>query len=197
MGNVIVHKSISLDGCVTGPNVSPEHPMGEGGEALHSWMFGAPAPVDREVVSWMTASAGAAVCGRRTFELGLPHWEDTPYPVPTFVLTRTGRTPLPARSASFTFVTDVADAVRQAVAAAGDRDVVVMGAETSRAVLRAGLLDRVQLNVVPLVLGGGARLFDGVSVALEQEFSVSSPAVTHVRYRVLDGRRPAARERAR
>ncbi|PWK80811.1 dihydrofolate reductase [Lentzea atacamensis] len=185
MGNVIVHKSISLDGYVAGPNVSMENPMGEGGEALHSWMFGAPAPIDQEVAAWMTASAGAVVCGRHTFELGLPHWEDTPYPAPTFVLTRTGRPPLPARSASFTFVTDVAAAVRQAVEVAGGRDVIVMGAETSRAVLRAGLLDRVQLNLVPLLLGAGARLFDGVSVALEQEFSVSSPAVTHVRYRVV------------
>lgn len=184
MGNVILHKSISLDGYVTGPDVSMEHPLGRGGEALHAWMFGSPAPVDREVTAWMTASAGAVVCGRRTFELGLPHWEDTPYPAPTFVLTSTERPPLPARSASFTFVADVVAAVEQAVAAAGDRDVVVMGAETGQAVLRAGLLDQVQLNLVPLVLGGGTRLFDGVSVALEQEFSISSPAVTHVRYRV-------------
>lgn len=179
-----MHKSISLDGYVTGPNVSAENPMGEGGEALHAWMFGSPAPADREITAWMKASAGAVVCGRRTFELGLPHWEDTPYPAPTFVLTRTERPPLPARSASFTFVTDVVSAVKQAVAAAGDRDVVVMGAETGRAVLRAGLLDQVQLNLVPLLLGGGARLFDGLSVALEQEFSVSSPVVTHLRYRV-------------
>ncbi|MFS8102458.1 dihydrofolate reductase family protein [Lentzea alba] len=190
MGHVIVHKSISLDGYVTGPNVSMENPMGEGGEALHSWMFGSPAPLDREIVAWVTTSAGAVVCGRRTFDLGLPHWEDTPYPVPTFVLTRTERPPLPARSASFTFVGDVAAAVRQAVEAAGDRDVIVMGAETSKAVMLAGLLDHVQLNVVPLLLGGGARLFDGVSVPLEQEFSMSSPAVTHVRYR-LAGQRQA------
>lgn len=183
MGNVIVHKSISLDGYITGPNVSMKNPMGEGGEALHSWMFDSPAPIDREVVACVTASAGAVVCGHRTFEVGLPHWEDTPYPVPTFVLTRTERPPLPARSASFTFVTDVAAAVKQAVEAAGGRDVIVMGAETSKTVMRAGLLDHVQLNLVPLLLGGGARLFDGVSVSLEQEFSISSPAVTHVRYR--------------
>lgn len=179
-----MHKSISLDGYVTGPNVSMEHPMGEGGEALHAWMFGSPTPADREVVAWMTVSAGAVVCGHRTFELGLPHWDDTPYPVPTFVLTRTERPPLPARSADFTFVTDVINAVKQAVAAAGDRDVIVMGAETGRAVLRAGLLDQVQLNLVPLLLGNGTRLFDGVSVSLEQEFSVPSPVVTHIRYRV-------------
>ena len=184
-----MHKSISLDGYVTGPDVSMEHPMGRGGEALHAWMFGSPAPVDREVTAWMTASAGAVVCGRRTFELGLPHWEDTPYPVPTFVLTRTERPPLPARSASFTFVTDVESAVRQAVEVAGSRDVIVMGAATGKAVVRAGLLDQLQLNLVPLLLGDGTRLFDGVDVALAQEFSVSSPAVTHVRYRVSrDGR---------
>jgi dihydrofolate reductase len=173
-----------LDGFVAGPNISDDNPMGEGGEQLHEWMFTDPDPIDAQVVEETKASFGAVVVGKRTFDLGLPHWEDTPFPVPTFVLTHRERPPLPAKSATFTFVTDVATAVNEAIAAAGDKDVVVMGAATGQAVMRAGLLDAVQLTVVPVVLGGGTRLFTD-ALRLERTRVVTSSVVTHLWLRVV------------
>ncbi|MBB6346260.1 dihydrofolate reductase family protein [Nonomuraea muscovyensis] len=185
---VVLHMSMSLDGFVAGPRVSAEHPMGEGGMRLHRWLFAErPDPRDQEVAAAVSASAGAVVLGRRTFEVGLPHWGDTPYPVPAFVLTRLARDPLPMTSGTFTFVTTGAEScVEAARAAAGGKDVVVMGAETGRRLLAAGLVDEVQLNLVPVVLGGGARLLaDLEPMELERVGVVASDTVTHLRFRVV------------
>lgn len=188
MGAVVLHKSMSLDGFVAGPDIGPEHPMGKGGMRLHEWMFAdRPDPRDEEVVAAMSASAGAVVVGRRTFEVGLPYWQDTPYPAPTFVLTHRARAELVMKSATFAFVTDgVATALKAARDAAGDKDVIVMGAETGRGFLRAGLLDEVQINLVPVVLGAGTRLLEDLGhIELERTQVIASDAVTHLRFRIV------------
>lgn len=131
MGKAVLAFSMSLDGFIAGPDVSDAEPMGRGGERLHDWMFKdhPDRAKDDAVVKQMFADTGAVVLGKRTFDIGVGQWNDTPYPVPSFVLTHERREPLPMTSASFTFVKDgVESALAQARAAAGDRDAVVMGA---------------------------------------------------------------------
>ncbi|MFF0773091.1 dihydrofolate reductase family protein [Nonomuraea wenchangensis] len=188
MGAVVLHKSMSLDGFVAGPDVGAEHPMGRGGTRLHEWMFtDRPDPRDKEVLAATTASAGAVVVGRRTFDVGLPHWQDTPYPAPTFVLTHRTRDRLVMSSATFTFVADgIEAALRAAQNVAGDKDVIVMGARTGRQFLRAGLLDELLINLVPVVLGSGIRLLDDLAhIELTRTQVIASDTVTHLRFRVV------------
>ena len=184
MTKVVLNGSVSLDGCSAGPNAGEEHPMGEGGERLHRWLFAEGSDGDAA----FAATVGAVVLGRRTFDLGLPHWGDTPFPVPSFVLTHERRPPLAMKSASFTFVTDgPKSAVAQARAAAGDKDVLVMAAaESARHVLRAGLVDEIRLQLVPVLLGGGSRLLDGLRpTELERIGVTGADDVVHLRFRVL------------
>src|SRR5689334_9984335 len=96
VGKVFVHVTMSLDGFVAGPRPTPEQPMGEGGMRLHDWVFKASASdVDTAILQELFATTGAVILGRRTFDVGLGAWEDTPFPVPCFVLTHRGRDPLP------------------------------------------------------------------------------------------------------
>ncbi|MEV1120082.1 dihydrofolate reductase family protein [Actinosynnema sp. NPDC049800] len=184
MTKVVLNGSVSLDGYSAGPNVGEEHPMGEGGERLHEWMFAEGSDGDAP----FAATVGAVVLGRRTFDLGLKYWQDTPFPVPSFVLTHERRAPLAMKSAAFTFVTDGPEsAIAQARAAAGDKDVLVMAAaESAGHVLRAGLVDEIRLQLVPVLLGGGSRLLDGLPPAeLERIEAVEADDVLHLRFRVL------------
>jgi len=210
MGSVNCHISVSLDGFVAGPNQSVENPIGEGGMRLHEWVFatrgwraqhgregGEPGP-DSDVVEALSQGVGAYVMGRKMFGGGSGPWdeawrgwwgEDPPFHAPVFVLTHHPREPLPMEGGTtFTFVTGgIASAVAQARAAAGENDVMIAGgASAVQQCLAAGLLDELYLHVVPIVLGSGERLLDGVGdPALEPVEVVASPAVTHVRYRVL------------
>jgi len=189
MGKVIVSFTMSLDGFIAGPNTSHQHAMGEGGERLHQWIFDGDSDVDREMAREMPANVGAVILGRRTFDLGLQHWEDTPYPAPSFVMTHENRAPLPMKSAAFTFVNDgVESAVRQAKAAAGDMDVVVMGADTARQIIEARLVDDIVLQLAPVLFGQGTRLFENMGnqkIELKNTKILASPLVTHLRYEVL------------
>jgi dihydrofolate reductase len=213
MGKVVLDISSSLDGFVAGPSPSRELPLGEGGESLHEWIValaswrerhgksgGATNP-DDDLVSEGLASAGAILMGRRMFSGGEGPWEDdsnagswwgdeTPFGVPVFVLTHHLREPLTkADGTTFTFVTDgVGSAVEHARAAAGDRNVSVAGgASVAQQALNAGLLDELEIHLVPVLLGGGTRLLDGLDpkIKLERVRVVDSPAVTHLRYRVV------------
>ena len=202
MGVVLLNMSVSVDGFCAGPEVGAEHPMGIGGSRLHDWLFAAsadrsvasdgraPTGVDVQISAELDASTGAVLVGRRTFDVGVGLWGDTPFPVPTYVLTNRAHEPLPMESAIFTFVTDgVREAVRQARVAAGDRNVLVMGgAGAAQECLRAGLVDEIQLQVVPVLLGAGVRLFDQRAtgpVELVRTRLIESPAVTHLRFRVV------------
>jgi dihydrofolate reductase len=147
------------------------------------------------------AAQGAVVMGRRMFSGGAGPWEDDPnadgwwgdeppFRVPVFILTHHAREPVTKQGGTtFTFVTDgIEPALEQARAAAGDRDVLVAGgADAVQQYLRAGLFDELQIHLVPVLLGGGVRLLDnlGARVGLELDRVVDSPAVTHLRYRVL------------
>lgn len=198
MGNVVLHFSMSLDGYVAGPAVDIESPMGRGGECLHEWLFSeSRSSADLESAQEMRASAGAVVLRKRTFDVGIGLWQDTPYPAPCFVLTHDVRSGLAQKNGSFVFVTDgIGSAVRQARIAAGGKDVVIMGADTARQALKAGLVDLINLQLVPVLLGEGSRLFDAQDAEtreLECIRVVESPLVTHLRYRAM---RPVARNPA-
>jgi dihydrofolate reductase len=212
MAKVFVDISTSLDGFIAGPNADIEQPLGEGGERLHEWAFGLASWRERhgldggqtgpddDVMKEAADRAGAVVMGRRMFSGGEGPWEDDPnadgwwgddppFRAPVFVVTHHAReTVIKKGATSFAFVTDgIAAAVEQARAAAGDKDVAVAGgASVAQQCLEAGLLDELQIHVVPLFLGGGARLFErlGHDVELEKVRSIDSPAVTHLKFRV-------------
>ena len=207
---VTAQLSISLDGYSAGPNQSPEDPLGEGGERLHDWAIateawrrqhgreGGESGVNSEIIERMLSGIGAFVMGRRMFGGGEGEWdeswtgwwgEEPPFHAPVFVLTHHEREPLPMEGGTtFTFVTGgIESALEQARAAAGDQDVgIAGGASAVQQYLVAGLLDELHLHIVPIVLGSGERLLDGVGQpTLEVAEVVGSPVVTHVRYRVV------------
>jgi dihydrofolate reductase len=203
--------SVSLDGFVAGPNQSEEHPLGEGGEQLHEWIFNLAAwrkPHGREggevnastpVFEEAIANVGATIMGRNMFGGGPGPWgeepwqgwwgEDPPFRHPVFVLTHHERERLELEGGtSFTFVTDgIEAALAQANEEAGGKDVAIGGgAETIQQYLAAGLVDEMVLNVVPVLLGDGARLLENLSPGLndfEQVEVVEAPGVAHLKYR--------------
>ena len=205
-----MHISVSADGYVAGPNQSLENPLGEGGEALHEWvvalrawrephgMEGGEVNASTPVVEGMTAKVGAEIMGRGKFGGGPGPWDgawrgrwgdDPPFHMPVFVVTHHEREPVTLSDTTFTFVSDgIESALDQARRAAAGKDVLIGGgASVINQYLAAGLVDEVELNVVPLVLGGGARLFDGVGpeLRLEQVRAIEAPGVTHLKYRVV------------
>jgi len=202
MPKVTLDMSMSLDGFITGPDAGVEQPLGIGGERLHEWVYGlsswrerhglagGEADRDAELLDEAFTSVGATVMGREMFDVGEGPWGDEPpFHVPVFVLTHRPREPLIKDGGTmFTFVTDgVKSALEQARAAAGDRNVSVAGgADTVQQFLRAGLLDELQIHVVPVLLGAGTWLFDGLErTELEQERVIASADVTHLRFRVV------------
>ena len=190
MAMVSLSFSMSLVGFVAGPDISPDQPMGVGGERLHHWLGmgdAEPNDIDRQMAREQFAAVGAVVLGRTTFDVGLKPWGDTPYPAPSFVLTHEPRARLAMKSASFEFVSDgIVGAVSRARAAAGGRDVVVMGASVARQCLEGGFVDEIIIQTVPVLLGAGTRLFDRLArpVELETVRIVASPSVIHQRFRV-------------
>jgi dihydrofolate reductase len=206
--------SMSVDGFIAGPNQTLEQPLGDGGEVLHEWAFGLASfrerhgmdggetGADHEVVKESLAAQGAVLMGRRMFSGGAGPWEDDPnaggwwgdeppFRVPVYILTHHAREPVTKQGGTtFTFVTDgIEAALEQARAAAGDQDVLVAGgADSVQQYLSAGLLDELQIHLVPVLLGEGVRLLDhlgGAQVGLELDRVVDSPAVTHLKYRVV------------
>ncbi|MEU8264661.1 dihydrofolate reductase family protein [Micromonospora sp. NPDC048999] len=188
MGNVLLDVTMSLDGFMAGPDISAEHPMGRGGLALHEWIFQASADdVDGKLLRERTASTGAVVMGRRTFDLGIGLWQDTPWPAPCFVLTHAPLAPLVEKSGTFAFVTDPETAHREAVSAAEEKDVRLMGADISQQLLARGLVDELHIQIAPVLLGTGRRLFEHLGVdpvGLEPIAVIESPRVTHLHYRL-------------
>ncbi|HEX8688791.1 MAG TPA: dihydrofolate reductase family protein [Solirubrobacterales bacterium] len=204
--------SISLDGFVAGPNQSEENPLGEGGEQLHEWVVklaawrqahgheGGEVNASTPLMEEGLSRTGAVIMGRNMFGGGPGPWGDDPWQgwwgdeppfhVSVFVLTHHPREPLVKEGGTtFTFVSDgIESGLAQAREAAGERDVAIGGgAETGRQYLAAGLIDELQLNVAPVLLGSGARLFEGgagAALKLEQTLVVHTPDVTHLRYRV-------------
>jgi dihydrofolate reductase len=202
MGKVVLDMSVSLDGIGAGPNPNEVDRMGAGGERLHAWFpfydpeqeptagVSAAGEADARMVRELFAATGAVVLGKRTFELGLEPWGGTPFPVPCFVLTHEARDDLVTATGTFAFVTEgIERAVHRAQAAAGDKDVLVMGGPTvAQQAVRAGLVDEIRLHLVPVLFGAGTRLFDDLGtkhIELEPTEVVASPAATHLRFRVV------------
>ncbi|MDX6513832.1 MAG: hypothetical protein QOE36_3336 [Gaiellaceae bacterium] len=214
MTRVTFDITMSLDGFVAGPNAGHEHPLGQGGERLHEWVYGLASfrerhgqsggetNADSEVLEEGIAATGAVVMGRRMFSGGEGPWEDDPgrdgwwgddppFGAPVVILTHHARETVPkGDGTSFTFVTDgIEAALEQARAAAGGKDVAVAGgANVIQQYLRAGLVDEFQVHVAPILLGGGVRLFDDLGTTLpdlEVTRAIHSPAVTHLRYRIV------------
>jgi dihydrofolate reductase len=200
MTRTTCHLSISLDGFVAGPRQSRDNPLGIGGVQLHEWHFQADEPGHEADVAMrddLLVSRGAYVMGRNMFgpirgdwDLSWRGWwgEEPPYHAPVFVLSHYPREPIEMQGGTtFHFVTEGFDAaLRQARAAAGNGDVAIAGgASTIRQALAAGAVDQITLDIAPVLLGSGERLFDGVDdpglVPIEV---VHSPLATHVRYRV-------------
>jgi dihydrofolate reductase len=192
MAKVISGISMSLDGFVTGPNVTREQQLGDGGEVLHRWLH-EPDPPDTELMAEMGENVGAILMGRRSYNLaeGDGGWGDggPAGPAPCFVLTHNPPSPETVRAPSvFTFVTDgIHSAVEQAKAAAGDKVVGVHGASAAQQCLAAGLLDEIQLSLAPVLLGSGTRLFEhlGGQIRLERTNVIETPNATHLRFRVI------------
>ncbi|MEO3802199.1 dihydrofolate reductase family protein [Nonomuraea sp. B1E8] len=192
MSKVVSGISMSLDGFVTGPNVTREQQLGDGGEVLHRWLH-EPDPRDIELLDGMREGAGALLMGRLSYDLaeGDGGWGDggPAGPAPCFVLTHNPPAPETVRAPSvFTFVTDgVHSAVERAKAVAGDKVVAVHGASVAQQCLAAGLMDEIQIHLAPVLLGGGTRLFEhlGGRFQLEHVAVIDSPNATHLRYRVV------------
>ncbi len=189
MSTVVLDVAMSLDGFTAGPNIGEANPLGEGGERLHEWMWADRDGPDGGIDSGFSpvkAAVGAAVIGRRTFDLGVGPWGGTPWPgVPAFVVTHRIREDLPGDNGG-TFAFDgLAAAARRARDAAGDQDVLVLGAHVAGQLLRAGLLDEVRIHLVPLLMGTGTSLFAGERAELVPDGKPVAGALTHLRYRVV------------
>ena len=216
MSKLRCHISISADGYVAGPNQSDENPLGEGGEGLHDWVVplaawreahdkeGGEVNESSRIMEETLENVGAAVMGRNMFgppaggDWGDGQWkgwwgDDPPFHYDVFVLTHHAREPVEMQGGTtYHFVTGgIEQALERAKASADGKDVMLLGgAQVIDQYLAAGLLDELELHVVPVLLGGGARLFDdlaGADVRLEQVRSVEAPGVTHVKYSVARG----------
>jgi dihydrofolate reductase len=197
MPKVFAGITTSVDGYVAGPNDGPGKGLGEGGERLHYWVFGGPWTYDDEDnlgaatgedAAWLAAAMeriGAVVSGRWTYEAANRWGDENPWRLPVFIVTH--RPDEEPEGGAFTFVSGVEEAVERAKAAAGDKDITVMGgADVIRQALEAGLVDELSIIVAPVVLGGGKRLFDGFTRSLELEHIGvrQSPFATFIDYRV-------------
>jgi dihydrofolate reductase len=212
MGAFRFQVAVSLDGYVAGPHQSLEDPLGVGGEDLHRWLFdldvwramqgeeGGETNASSAVMEEAQANVGAVVMGRHMFGGGTGPWpedppwrgwwgEDPPYHVPVFVLTHHARDPLRMEGGTtFSFVTDgIRSALDQARHIAHDKDVLLGGgASVIQQYLSAGLIDRFELHVVPILLGDGERLLENVGgLEVEQVRAIEAPGVTHITYRVV------------
>jgi dihydrofolate reductase len=191
MGRVVFDTSMSLDGFMTAANVRPEEPLGDGGQRLHDWALQSDDDRNRRYIEESQASLGAVICGRTTYDSSLPWWDADgptgPLRLPLFVLTHEPPAESP-EGGVYTFVTGgIEDALEQAKAAAGDKDVTVMGgADTGRQYLAAGLVDEISIHLVPVLFGGGTRMFEGLNahIELEPAETIQTAAATHLRYRV-------------
>ncbi len=195
--------SMSADGYVAGPDQSTANPLGVGGPALHEWHMGAAAehPVNRQVVADMMDGMGATIMGRNMYgpirgDWGDSDWrgwwgDEPPYHCPVFVLTHHAHDPIEMQGGTtFHFVTDgIESAYAQAKAVAGDHDISIAGgASCGRQAIAAGIVDEIDLQVSPVILGSGERLFDGFDAGtptLELARVLEAPGVVHVRYRVV------------
>jgi dihydrofolate reductase len=203
MSKVVVELSMSLDGFVAGPNDGPENGLGDGGQRLFQWYYSGdtdfPLPGTDMVFKISRASAellheewgklGAMVAGRRMFDIAHAWGGKPPGGGPCFIVTHTPPQEWAKEGSPFTFVTDgVESAIRQAKQAAGDKNVSASSASIAQQCIKAGLLDEIHIDLAPVLLGGGVRLFEHLGTApieLESTKVIEAPGVTHLRYRIV------------
>lgn len=202
MGKVTFNMTMSLDGFVAGPNDGPENGLGDGGDVLFKWYFSGDTEVpisdgqmtlkvsseSAEIIKEAFATYGAGVWGRRTFDIAKA-WGGHPPGSPCFIVTHTVPQEWVKDGSPFIFVTDgVESAIRQAKEAAGEKDVVICTPSILQQCLRVGLVDEIHVDVAPVLLGSGVRLFDSLStgpVELESIRVIGAPGVTHLGFRVV------------
>ena len=205
MGKVFISVGMSLDGFLAGPNGGPTNPLGDGGTDIHQWAFktrsflehlgmegGESRTRDDEIAHQTFDRAGAYVMGRRMFDEGENNWpEDAPFHTPVFVLTNNPRSPWVRKGGTtFYFSKDtIGAALTKAQKAAGNKDVRISGgANVIQQYLNAGLVEELDIQIAPLFLGRGMRLFDHIErnkVKLEIVRAINSPLITHVMYNVV------------
>ncbi|HYK07652.1 MAG TPA: dihydrofolate reductase family protein [Gaiellaceae bacterium] len=199
MGKVVAGITMSMDGFVAGPNDRLGAGLGDGGERLHYWVFGGPwrygeeggsaTGADKRYIEETFESGGAFLVGRKMHDV-VNGWGDDPgFGVPVFVVTHRPQETAIKGDTTFEFVTDGIDVtLHKARAAAGDKNVVVMGgADLLRQCLDAGVVDEFTLTIAPVLLGGGTRLFEGIErtdLRFERTSVIESPYATHLRYEV-------------
>ena len=191
----VLDMSMSLDGFIAGPNAGPGNGLGDGGHRLHEWVLPTPdaslsdlTGVNRQVIDELMAT-GAVVAGRGTFEPAGGWGGDHHDGVPIFIVARDEPGLDISQWPLVSYVDDVETAMAEAVRAAGEKDVMVHGAGTAQLALAAGILDELEIHLVPVLLGQGRRLFDNLGaeqVQLERTRILEGEAgVTHMHYRVL------------
>ncbi|GAA1552911.1 dihydrofolate reductase family protein [Kribbella hippodromi] len=190
MSAAVLLMSMSVDGYVAGPNDRPGNPGGDDFMRLHEWYQDASGAVGRPEGAagaiWDELNAtGAVVVGRRTAEQ-VNYYGGDHHGVPIFVVSHAPAPDAVAGHEKVRFVGDVETAIAQAKAVAGDKDVLVHGALTARSALAAGVLDELQIDQVPVLFGGGLRLFDVLPRRIELEIVrvIDTPQATHLRYRI-------------
>ncbi len=191
MTKVIFDMSMSLDGYMTASGVRPEEPMGDGGQQLHEWAFGAGDERSAKVLAEMGSSVGAGIAGRRTYDTSVPWWgPDGPsgsIRTPLFVVSHSEPEQVPDGGV-YTFVDSPEEAVEQARAAAGEKGVDIIGGDIGQQLIRAGLVDEIHVHLVPVLFGAGTRLFENLGddhIQLEAPRVTEGSKATHLRYRVV------------
>ena len=188
MGNTVLYMSMSLDGFIAGPHVADDNGLGDGGDRLHEWVFPPEGRVNTQVVDEFM-STGAVVAGRGTFEPAEGWHGDHHDGVPIWVVSRRPVPDWAARMPAVHYTDDVAEAFRDARIAASDRNVLVHGAATAQRAISAGLLDEMQIHLIPVLFGEGRRLFEHLGVELRElellTVKSGEGGVAHLRYRIL------------
>lgn len=192
MSKSVLYMSMSLDGYIAGPNDSPENPGGDEFMRLHEWYGFESTPPNTKGSGWGAYFidegnvTGAVLAGRRTVEQ-VDHWGGNHHGVPIFVPSHRPPNASVAKYPLVTYVTDgIVSAMAQAKSAAKGRDVMVHGAYTAQRALEAGVLDELQIHQIPVLFGGGRRMFDVLPSRVELEIVrvIDTPEATHIRYRV-------------
>lgn len=202
MSKVVFNMTMSLDGFVAGPNDSPKNGLGDGGEALFNWYFSGDTEVpisdgqmvlkvssqSAEILNASFKTYGAGVWGRKTFDIAQA-WGGHPPGSPAFIVTHNIPQEWVYEGSPFIFVSDgVESAVRQAKQAAEEKDVVICTASILQQCLNAGLMDEIHVDVAPLLLGKGVRLFDHLNIKptqLERLRTIAAPGVIHLGFRLV------------
>jgi len=197
MSATVLYMSMSVDGFIAGPNERPDNGLGDGGHRLHEWFLGDTRDDFRDAVARLqganrqvfeeSMSTGAVIAGRGTFEPAEGWGGDHHDGVPIYIYSRS---PAPRWAAGWPdvhYTSDIEAAVRDAKSAAGDKNVLVHGVGTSQRMLQDGLLDELEIHLIPVLMGDGRRLFEHLGVAqreLERVRVLEGDGVTHLRFRV-------------